>query len=117
MIHAWQAVDGGFVCSQCGAKSARGTSQGQCQTREKRPAVERVELPQRKPRAACRHKGDQATKDGEPWLHHCGCPASEKIPVYGCAIHGFCLRYADRPPEGVAQCHRCKDYEPITEDG
>ncbi len=128
--HNWQAVDGGFVCAGCGMKSLKGTSRAECKPRgSKRESEPRkpVELtPEEAARMArlsaarnarehCRHRGEQLTKDGKPWAHPCGCPSSEKVPVFACAIHEACMRLATSPPPGVTTCHHCKDAE--TADG
>ncbi len=62
----------------------------------------------RNAREHCRHRGEQLSKDGKPWVHPCGCPSSEKVPVFACAIHEACMRLATSPPPGVTTCHHCK---------
>lgn len=116
--HNWQSVDGGFVCAACGLKSLKGTSRGECKPRGSKPPIERVEIPKPKMRGRgpCKHRGEQATKDGEPWLHRCGCPSSEKMPVYTCDVHGLCVLTAIVPPAGVTRCSRCKDHEAVSAD-
>lgn len=119
LIHDWRPIDGGgYRCSGCGARSVLGTSRGECRPVSVRAESTRtrIETPKYRGRGQCRHRGEQATKDGEPWFHRCGCPSSEEIPVQTCAVHGFCILTAIAAPNGVKECRRCKDFEPTDEN-